>query len=138
MLTFNLRFFLLALILFIVEVLIALFVRDSFVRPYGGDYLVVMLLYCAVKTVINASPWKIAVGVLLFSYALETLQFVHIVDRLGLSDNSLAKTVIGYGFEWWDLLAYTLGIATVLMLEGLWGKDASRAVSHTVAANKRP
>ncbi|CCH53594.1 hypothetical protein BN8_02702 [Fibrisoma limi BUZ 3] len=124
MLTFNRKFFLFALTLFIVEVLIALFVRDRFVRPYGGDYLVVMLLYCAVKTVIKAPPLPVAIGVLLFSYALEVLQFIHIVDRLGLSDNTLARTVIGYGFEWWDLLAYTLGIATVLLLETLWPKDA--------------
>ena len=117
MLWFNLRYFLFAVMLFLVEVLIALYVRDRLVRPYGGDYLVVILMYCAVRTVVKASPWKIAVGVLLFSYALEVLQFFSIVDRLGLSGNPLAKTVIGYGFEWWDLLAYTLGIATVLVLE---------------------
>lgn len=119
MLVFTLRYFLFALVLFIVEVLIALFVRDHFVRPYGGDYLVVILLYCAVRTFVNASTRTVAVGVLLFSYALEVLQYFSLVDRLGLSHNTLAKTVIGYGFEWRDLLAYTLGIATVLGLEQL-------------------
>lgn len=117
MLTFNLKHFSFALILFITEVLIALFVRDKFVRPYVGDYLVVILIYCAVRTFVNASTWKIATGVLLFSYAIEVLQFFRIVDRLGLAGNTLAKTVIGYGFEWWDMLAYTLGIVTVLLLE---------------------
>jgi len=117
MLTFNFRYFLFALVLFVIEVLIALYVHDSFIRPYVGDYLVVMLLYCAVRTFIKASPVKVAFGVLLFSYVLEVLQYFHIVDRLGLTDNKLARTVIGYGFEWIDLLAYTLGIATVLILE---------------------
>ena len=60
---------------------------------------------------------KLAIGVLLFSYVIEVLQFFNIVDRLGLSGNKLAKTVIGYGFEWIDLLAYTLGIVTVLIVE---------------------
>lgn len=60
---------------------------------------------------------KVAVAVLLFSYAVEVLQYCRILDRLGLSGNELAKTVIGHGFEWWDLLAYTLGIMTVLLLE---------------------
>jgi hypothetical protein len=117
MFTFNIRYFLFALALFIVEVLIALFVRDSFIRPYFGDYLVVILIYCAVRTFINASPVKVAMGVLLFSYLIEVLQYFNIVDRLGLADNVIAKTVIGYGFAWWDILAYTLGIATVLIVE---------------------
>lgn len=117
MLTFNLKYFLLALLLFIIEVLIALYVHDHFVRPYVGDYLVVIFIYCAVRTFVNASTWKIAVAVLLFSYTIEVLQFFRIVDRLGLTGNTIAKIVIGYGFEWWDMLAYTLGIATVLLIE---------------------
>jgi len=128
MLTFSFRYFLFALILFLVEVFIALYVHDSLVRPYVGDYLVVMLIYCAVRTFINISPLKLAIGVLLFSYVIEVLQFFNIVDRLGLSDNKLAKTVIGYGFEWIDLLAYTLGIVTVLILERRNRTNSSIAV----------
>jgi hypothetical protein len=118
MLTFDKKFFFLAVILFIIEVLIALFVRDAFVRPYAGDYLVVILIYCAVRTILQASVWKVAPGVLLFSYAVETLQYFQLVNRLGLENNIVAKTVIGYGFEWMDFVAYTLGILTVLALEG--------------------
>lgn len=119
MLTFNLKFFFFTLLLFTVEVLIALFVHDRFVRPYLGDYIVVFLIYCAVRTFLKASPLKIAIGVLLFAYTIEVLQYFRIVDRLGLADNRLAKTVIGYGFEWLDLLAYTLGVITILILEKL-------------------
>ena len=32
-------------IIFLVEVCIALFVRDRFIRPYVGDMLVVVLIY---------------------------------------------------------------------------------------------
>lgn len=117
MLTFNLKFFFFTLLLFTVEVLIALFVHDRFVRPYLGDYIVVFLIYCAVRTFLKASPLKIAIGVLLFAYTIEVLQYFRIVDRLGLADNRLAKTVIGYGFEWLDLLAYTLGVITILVIE---------------------
>ena len=117
MLTFNQKYCLFALTLFVVEIFIALFVHDNFIRPYIGDYLVVILIYCAVKTFVKASSLKVATGVLLFSYAIEILQYFRIVDRLGLSDNVIAKTMIGYGFDWLDLLAYTLGIITVLILE---------------------
>jgi hypothetical protein len=121
MLRFNSRFFGFTLVLFVMEVLIALYVHDNFVRPYVGDYLVVMLLYCAVRTFINASPLKIALAVLLFAYLIELLQYFHLVDRLGLAGNTMAKTVIGYGFEWLDLLAYTLGVISILLLEHFFG-----------------
>jgi len=126
MITFNLKFFLFALVLFIIEVLIALFVHDSIIRPYVGDFLVVILIYCGVRTFLKASPLKVAVGVLLFSYLIETLQYFSIVEKLGLAQNVLAKTVMGYGFDWLDILAYTLGIVTVLIVERLGRDDTSK------------
>jgi hypothetical protein len=76
-----------------------------------------MLIYCAVRTFIKANPVKVAIAVLLFAYMIELLQYFRIVDRLGLSGNQVAKTVIGYGFEWWDMLAYTLGVLTIVLME---------------------
>lgn len=117
MLRFNKKYFLFTIILFIIELLIALFVRDSFVRPYLGDYLVVFLIYCAVRTVLDAPVINVAIAVLLFAYLIEVLQYFQIVNKLGLQNNIVARTVIGYGFEWIDLIAYTLGILTILTLE---------------------
>ena len=128
--TFRLPFFLLTLALFIIEVLIALFVHDRFVRPYAGDYLVVILLYCAAKTVFDVSPLKIGIGVLLFSYLIEVLQYFKFVDRVGLGQSELAKTVLGSGFSWLDLLAYTLGVATMLVLEKRWPRNGLNADAH--------
>ena len=117
MLTFNRTYFFIAIILFIIEVLIALFVRDRFFRPYVGDYLVVMLVYSAVRTVLKAPVLKVAIGTLVFAYTIEVLQYFQIVNKLGLQNNVIARTVIGYGFEWEDLVAYTLGILNVLVFE---------------------
>jgi len=128
MLTFKPGYFVIALILLATEVLIALYVRDSFIRPYGGDFLVVIMIYCFAKAFIKASPLKIAIGVLLFSYCIEIAQYFKIVDRLGVSNNPILKTVIGYGFEWIDILAYTLGIASVLILEYLFRDYSSKEV----------
>lgn len=117
MVTFNKKYFFWAISLFVVEVLIALFVHDKFVRPYVGDFLVVILMYCAVRTFIRASVVNVVVSVLLFAYAVEVLQYFHLVNKLGLEHNTLAKTVMGYGFEWKDLLAYTIGAFVVLVVE---------------------
>lgn len=117
MFTFNKKYFLLTLLLFITEVLIALFVHDRFIRPYVGDYLVVMLIYCAVRTFLQAPVVPTALGVLLFSYLIELLQYLNFVAWIGWTDNAFVSTVIGTSFAWWDMLAYTLGVLTIVLLE---------------------
>lgn len=41
MITFNKKYFLIAILVFVIEVMIAIFLHDKFVRPYLGDVLVV-------------------------------------------------------------------------------------------------
>ena len=95
MLQFNKKYFLLTIILFIIEVLIAVFVHDKIIRPYVGDILVVILIYCFIKSFFNFSVWKTAIGVLIFSFTIEFLQYFKVVKLLGLQSNHLANTVIG-------------------------------------------
>lgn len=114
---FNKTYFLLFNLLFITEVLIALYVHDEFVRPYVGDVLVVILLYCFVKSFLNWPTGITVIAVLLFSYLIETLQYFNIVQVLGLGDSTLANTVIGNYFTWVDIVAYTLGALIVIVIE---------------------
>jgi Protein of unknown function (DUF2809) len=114
---FSKGYFILAVLLFVIEVLIALFVRDRFIRPYGGDVLVVMLVYCAVRSFFVLRPLPLAIGVLIFSFTVEFLQYLNIVDILGLRNSEVASTVIGTLFEWGDLLAYVVGIVIILIFE---------------------
>lgn len=119
MFTFHRNYFFSALILFLTEVFIAVFVHDSIVRPYIGDFLVVILIYCSVRAVVKSSRITVAVYTLLFSYLIEVLQYFRFVSALGLKNNKLANVVLGNSFAWTDILAYTLGIATVLIFENL-------------------
>lgn len=117
MLTFKPNYFVIAVFLFVVEVLIALYIHDNFIRPYAGDFLVVILLYCALKSFINWSEIKSAISVLLFSYLIETLQYFNLVKHMGLAENKLANIIIGTYFTWVDIFAYSLGILVVLGIE---------------------
>jgi hypothetical protein len=47
--TFRPAYALAALIIFAIEVCIALFVHDGFIRPYVGDVLAVALVYAALR-----------------------------------------------------------------------------------------
>ena len=114
---FRRHYLVLASVIFIIEILIALFAHDKIVRPYIGDFLVVILIYCFLKSFIDISILKAAISVLIFSYFIEILQHFNIVGRLGLQNSRLARTIIGTSFEWVDLIAYTLGILAVLYFE---------------------
>ena len=98
-----------ALLLLVAEVLIALFVRDAFVRPYLGDVLVVILLYCIVRCG-KPTDWPLLpLGLFLFAAAVEAAQAMHLVTWLGWEDVPLLATLLGTSFSWWDMLCYAVG-----------------------------
>ena len=114
---FKGHYLIIALIIFFIEVLIALFVHDRIVRPYAGDFLVVILVYCFLRSFINRSVVRLALSALLFSYVVEALQYVDMLGKLGLQNSKLARVVMGSSFEWIDMVAYTAGIVLVLYIE---------------------
>jgi DNA integrity scanning protein DisA with diadenylate cyclase activity len=116
-LKFNRSYFVIAILLFVIELLIALYVNDQIIRPYFGDFLVVILIYCFIKSFLDSANLVTAIGVLIFSFLLEISQYFNIVNLLGLGHSKLARTVIGTSFEWIDLIAYTLGIVFVIYIE---------------------
>lgn len=106
------------IVLFIICVLIVkLFSHQPIIRGFIGDVLVVGLIYSFVKIVFDFNTLKLSISVLLFAYLVEILQYFSIVDVLGLSENRLAKIVIGSTFDVIDLVAYTLGLVLVIMFE---------------------
>ena len=117
MLRFQKRYFAITLILFLTEVLIALYAHDKFIRPYGGDILVAVLMYCFVRSFVKLRTKPTAIAVLLLCYCIEFLQYLNVVKRMGLGDVRLARTVIGTSFAWLDMVAYTTGILWVLWFE---------------------
>lgn len=129
MLGFNKTYFGFAILIFLIEVLIALFVNDAFVRPYLGDVLVVILIYCFLKSFLKVSVLPAAVFVLLFSFTIEFLQFLNIVEKLSLENSKIARTVIGTSFSWMDLLMYVVGIMVVIIVETRWFKKDLQGVA---------
>lgn len=122
MLTFNKNYFGVAILIFFIEILIALYVNDSIVRPYFGDVLVVILMYCFLKSFLQLSVLTVSIAVLLFSFTIEFLQYLNIVATLALEKSKIARTVIGTSFSWIDLLTYIIGITIVLGVEKYWLK----------------
>lgn len=109
----KLQHLLIAFFVFITEILIATtFAHTGFIRPFLGDYLVVILLYHLVKSFRVIPPLKLAVGVFIFACLVETAQYFQLADVLGFPRGSVMSIIIGTSFSWADILMYLLGCAT--------------------------
>lgn len=114
---FNKKYFYWFMLLFSIEASIAYFLKDGFIRHTFGDFIVVIMLYCFLKSFMNLKP--IVVGLLVFciSFCVEYLQYFQLIKILGLQDNKIANLVLGNTYNILDLLAYIIGISIVMLLE---------------------
>ena len=111
-----------ALILLVIEVMIALFVTDTFVRGYMGDVLAVMLVYAVLRAVTPLGMTGAAVASLTIAAAIEIAQALNLLGALGLGDNTLARTVLGGSFDWLDLAAYAAGAVIALAIDAKFSR----------------
>ena len=100
-------------LLLIVEVCIALFVKDRFVRPYIGDVLVVMVVYAFVRIFFPSGVGLLPLYVFLFALSVEIAQYFHIVSLLGLEGSRVVRVIVGGVFDWADVLCYGVGCGII-------------------------
>ena len=106
-----------AMAILLVEVGIALFVRDRLVRPYGGDVLAVLGVYLFARAV-TRWRWPVALAAALgVAVLVEVGQAMGVLAMVGLERVSVARTVMGTGFDWLDFVAYALGGLIVTVVE---------------------
>ncbi|MGI4761644.1 MAG: DUF2809 domain-containing protein [Janthinobacterium lividum] len=113
------------------EILIARFAHDRFIRPYAGDFLATILLYCLLKSGWPVPARRVALAALLVSYALEAAQLAHLLPWLGWQHSRAARLLLGSQFEWGDIVAYTLGALLVLVVEQQRGTQAQAERQNT-------
>lgn len=114
---FDPKSFIIFIVIFLTEVAIALFVDDSIIRPYGGDVLVVIMMYYFLKSFIKTRTAYLVIGVVVFAYLIEIGQYLRLVEILGLQNNTIMRIVIGSSFSWGDMLAYTIGGAICYLID---------------------
>ena len=108
----NLTMLFAAITLFFIEVIIATKLNDyTFIRAYFGDFLVVILVYCAVKAFWDVEAIRLAIGVFAFAMVVELAQLFRVADVLQLT--GWARVVVGTSFSFHDVLMYAAGWAVV-------------------------
>ena len=112
----KVKYLIICCLLLIIEIIIALFAKDKFIRPILGDYLAVIFLFYLFATFLKIPLNKIAAITLLISYVIETLQYLHILEILRLEKIKILNILVGSNFSWIDIIAYTLATTTVLLI----------------------
>lgn len=103
--------------IFIIETLIAMYVHDTIIRPYAGDILVVVLVYCFVRIFISRPLRWLPLWVFLFACCIEFMQYFQLADILGLRHNNVARIVLGSVFDWKDIACYALGCLPLFFIK---------------------
>lgn len=94
-----------------VEVMIALFVHDRFIRPYVGDVIVVWVMYCFIRIFFPNGIKLLPLYLFFFSAAVEVAQYFDYVTLLGLQNSKFFSILLGTSFSFYDMIAYAAGTA---------------------------
>ncbi|WP_346882839.1 DUF2809 domain-containing protein [uncultured Algibacter sp.] len=127
----NKTYLTLTILLLSIEISIAVFLKSGFIRHTFGDYLSVILLYCFFKSFIANNHYKIAIYTLIVAYVIEFLQLINILEILNLQDYKLINIIMGNTFHISDLVAYSLGTISVLIIENFRLKKQSNIIKKT-------
>lgn len=110
-----------------IEIIIGKYINDSFIRPYVGDVLVVMVLYCLIRAVVPNGVKLMPLYVFLFAAAVEVLQGAGLSNIPFIAERPVLKIVFGSVFDWKDIACYAVGCAIV------WGIEALRTGKRKTA-----
>lgn len=108
---------LLFIAILLIEIFIALYVHDNFIRPYGGDILVTVLLCCFIRIFFPNKVRLLPLWVFLFALAVEIGQHFDYVSLLGLGKIKFFRILMGTSFSFADVVCYAVGCAVFFVGE---------------------
>jgi hypothetical protein len=116
---------LLAGAVFLIEVAIAHWWDDAFVRPYLGDVLAVILVYLALRAATGLDRIGAAGLALVIAVLIELAQLVHLLDAVGLGGSRVARVMLGGVFDPRDIVCYLAGAMVAVALDRPWLRRSS-------------
>jgi len=116
------------IVVFIIEAIIAVFIQDNFVRPYLGDVLVVVLIYCLIKTFVRNEIKLLPLYIFIFAALVEISQYFNLAKLLGLNDYKIVRIIIGSTFDIKDIACYLVGCVGLFLYENAYSIGKQGAV----------
>ncbi len=91
--------------------------RFSWIPVETGDALWAMMVFCLLRAVFVKRDLRyVAIGALAFSFADEFAQMISCRWLVQVRSTTLGHLILGQGFAWVDLVAYTFGIVFAYIL----------------------
>ena len=104
--------------------------KTNFVPLYLGDFLYAIMIYLLIRILfIKNKSIQVAVFSLLVCYSIETFQLYQAEWIIAVRKTIFGRYVLGQGFLWTDILAYTFGVAIAFCVEKIIRKNYANQVS---------
>ena len=106
------------IIILVIEIYIAIFIKGGFIRHYIGDVLATAMLYAFGRAIFRVAPINLAIFVFAISLFIEALQYLKILEILAVK-SSILRIIFGGTFDWADIICYLAGCILAYMFENL-------------------
>ena len=105
-------------IILAIEIYIAIFIKGGFIRHYISDVLATAMLYAFGRAIFRVAPINLAIFVFIISLFIEALQYLKILEILGVK-SSILRIIFGGTFDWTDIICYLVGCILAYLFENL-------------------
>lgn len=105
-------------IILTIEICITIFIKGGFIRHYIGDVLATAMLYVFGRAIFRVAPINLAIFVFVISLFIEALQYLKILEILGVK-SSILRIIFGGTFDWTDIICYLVGCILAYVFENL-------------------
>ena len=120
------------ILLFVLVIILGILSRKiSFIPLCTGDFLYAIMIYLLIRTIlIHKKTSIIALLSLLVCYLIEFLQLYQANWIIELRKTLFGRSVLGQGFLWSDILAYTFGVSIAFFIEKIIFKKRTNQKSE--------
>ncbi|TDO72895.1 uncharacterized protein DUF2809 [Flavobacterium chryseum] len=115
-------------VLFLLTIFLGILSRKISSIPLSiGDFLYAVMIYFLLRILfINKKSFQIIILSLLICYGIEFLQLYQAEWIIELRKTLFGKYVLGQGFLWSDILAYTFGVFIAFMVDKIIFKNINQ------------
>lgn len=113
--------FILALVVFALEVVIAKFTH-GFIRGSVGDILVVILIGATVRVIFPEKFKHLCLYIFCFSVIIETLQYFEFLKIINLDKFPFLVLIFGGTFSFGDILCYAIGAVIFAFIDRVFDR----------------
>lgn len=112
----KIKYFIGFIITFLLEVIIALYIKNNIIRNYIGDVLIIICIYFLIKTIFENKFKNIAIYILILGILVEILQYFNITQYIAGNSKAL-KIILGSTFDIKDIICYVVGYGIIKLYE---------------------